>query len=120
MTSVFFLFFFGKKSKFGDGMNTGWCRNNLNHAKNQSEVKKITRKSKTVLVCYEMYLKSITMKLETFEYKLQLLSKLISIIVIIIVGIFLNRCNYVYTCFLFIATFFVHNCYILHFFYNYS
>ena len=54
-----FLFFFGKKVQviiFGDGMNTGWCRNNLNHAKNQSEVKKKknTRKSKSVLVCYEM------------------------------------------------------------------
>ena len=43
-----FLFFFGKKVQviiFGDGMK---------HAKNQSEVQKITRNSKSVLVCYEM------------------------------------------------------------------
>lgn len=44
-----FLFFFGNQVQiitYSDGMNTGWCRNNWNHVKNQSEVEINKRKCK--------------------------------------------------------------------------
>ena len=67
-------------------MNTGWCRNDLNHAKNQSRVEKNCTKIQVSIDFLRNVAKEYNPELQISEYKFQLCRKLIAIIVIIIVG----------------------------------